>query len=409
MFAWFKKLFAEKRALTASSFGYPTMPVLSGVNVSEHTALQVSAVWRACTVIGSALSSLPLILYQRTSNGRERATRHPVYSLLHDSPNPLQTSAVFRETLMFHCLLWNGCYAEIERDGAGRPRALWIIPPNTVRVIIENNTIKYEVRNGAETVKLASEDVVSVPGLSWDGHVGLQLIHYARQSIGLTLAAELTGASFFGNAARPSLICEYPGQLTDPARDNLQKSWAQMYSGVANTGKILVLEEGMQAEKWSHTAEEAQYIETRQYQIAEIARWFGVSPIRLFELGRATWGNWEQEELSFYQDTVRPWANKFEQEFSRKLLTTQERQAYYVEHLFDALMRTQAEARYNVYEKAINAGIMSINEVRQREGLNNIGPEGDKYGKPTTEQPTTEDNGDSLQQSRFAPSSNGRK
>lgn len=383
----------ERRALTLQNHPYLAVPpVSSGVSVSEHTALNLSAVWCATRVISEAVASLPLILYRRLGEGgKERATAHPLYVLLKDSPNPEMTSFVFREVLQSHLLLWGNAYAEIERDGSGRPIALWPIPPNRVQPGRREGQLVYRVQtDNGQTVELRPENVLHIPGLGFDGLVGYSPISLARESLGLTAACERFGSSFFGNAAKPGGVLEYPGQLSDQARENLRKSFEYIHSGASNTGRTLILEEGMKFTGTTIPPEDGQFLQTRQFQILEIARWFNLPPHRLKDLGRATWNNIESENISFIQDTLRPWLIKWEQEVSRKLLLPNERRTYFVEHLMDAYLRGDTESRFRVYVAGLNNGIFSINEVREMENKNPV-EGGDKYMRPANLKDITEE------------------
>lgn len=359
----------------AALFGYS--PVSSGVNVSEDKALNFSAVWRAVSLISGSLASLPLHLYRRKDDGRDRADSHPVAKILRN-PNPEMSAMVFRETLQAHVLTWGNAYAEIVRSGGGRPIALVPIAPNRVRVERDaQRNVVYRVGNPDGTATtLQHDEMLHVPGLGFDGLVGYSVIRRARESIGLGLATEQFGAAFFGNGAWPGIVAEYPGKLTKEAIARLRESWNLQHMGPDNAHKFSVLEEGMKVSKgMSIPPDDAQFLETRKFQVVEIARWFGVAPHKLMDLERATFSNIEHQALEYLQDTLRPWLVRWEQECDRKLLMDGERDTYYCEHLVDALLTVDIAARYNAYAVARNWGWLSADDVRRKENMNAL-PDG---------------------------------
>jgi HK97 family phage portal protein len=338
-------------------------------------------VYCAVRVISEAIAGLPLLLYRHTDAGKEEATTHPLYDLLRHNPNPDMTGVVFREVLQHHVLTWGNAFAEIERDGAGRPVALWPLLPNRVRVFrAESGEIVYQawLYPQGETVILRAEDVFHVPGLSFDGIQGLGPIQLARQSLDLSRNAETFGASFFNNGARPSGMLKTPTRLSDNARENLRKSFGSAYAGAANAGSVPLLEEGLEFVPNSIPPEDAQFLQTRQFQVVEVARWFNISPVFLHDLGRATWGNLETLNTQFVQRTLMPWLLKWEAETRKKLLMPSEQARYYAEFNVDSLLRGDTLSRFQVYNTALQNGIYSINEVRAKENMNPI-PGGDDH------------------------------
>lgn len=360
----------QKRAITyeqALRCGLLEAPTASGVTVSADSALTVSAVYSAVRIISTGIGSLPLVLYQRRPDGgRDRATDHPVYDLLHDQPNPESTPATFWETGIAHLLIHGNLVAEIERANDGTPLALWLLPADQVR--IERTAAGQLVYKLGENV-LDPADVFHVPGYSCDGVTGIGVVKWARESFGLTKAMETSAASFFGNGMRAGGVLEYPGTLTDPARENLRKSMAQLHAGASNTGKMMLLEEGMKYNPLAISNEDAQWLQGRQFQIQEVARWFQISPTKLADLGRATWSNLASENLSFIQQTLRPHMVKVEQEVRRKLLSRDERRDLYGEFLIDGVLRGLTKDRYDAYAVGIGAGFLLRSECRAWENL----------------------------------------
>jgi HK97 family phage portal protein len=359
----------------AALFGWH--PVHAGVSVSEQTALNYSAVWRAVNLIAGTVGSLARHLYQRVAeDDRERADEHPAAQVVRE-PNAEMSAMVFFETLQAHVLVWGNAYAEIVRNGAGRPVMLIPLTPNRVTVVREGRRLIYRVYNGDGTTSdLKQMNVLHVPGLGFDGLVGYSVLRHARESIGLGLAAERFGATFFGNNAMPSIIFKHPGKLSTPAYERLKDSWQAMHGGPSNANKTGIAEEGLEIEKLTIPPEDAQFLETRKLQVVEVARWFGVAPHKLMDLERATFSNIEHQAIEYVQDTLRPWLVRWEQELNRKLLTERERERLYFEHLVDSLLRGDTPARYSAYAIGRQWGWLSADDVRQKENMNAL-PDGE--------------------------------
>lgn len=252
----------------------------AGKNVTERSAMQMTAVYSCVRVLSEAVAGLPLHVYKyRSDGGKEKAIAHSLYRLLHDEPNPEMTSFVFRETLMTHLLLWGNAYAQIIRNGKGEVIALYPLMPNRMTVDRdENGRLYYKyyrgndeaIRNKEYEVVLSPYDILHIPGLGFDGLVGYSPIAMAKNAIGLAIATEEFGAKFFANGAAPSGVLEHPGTIKDPTK--VREAWQSQFGGSSNSGKIAVLEEGMKYTPISISPEQAQFLETRKFQINEIAR-----------------------------------------------------------------------------------------------------------------------------------------
>lgn len=396
---WLKNFFGskDKRAITyamGAENGLITAPSRSRVHVTELTALGVSAVWCAVKVISEAVGSLPLIVYQKQPNdGRRRADDNPLYTLLHDSPNPEMTRNVFFEVLMSHALLHGTFIAEIERDKAGNPIAFWPINPQYVQTLRNTNSgeLLYRVtlpmgvvgnpQDGGKPVILRQSDVLAVPGISPDGSAGYALLQIARDNIGFSIAADRFGASYFGNSARLGGMLTTPNRLSDEGRDNLKKSFRLENSGVDNSGHTPLLEEGLKYEPLTYKDDAGLYNTTRQFQVTEVARLFNISPVKLHELGRATWSNLSVLNTDFYITTLRPWLEKIESELERKLMPGTD---YYCEFLADSILRGDTTTRYAAYKVGIDAGFLHPDEVR---GFENLPPLTDEQKADMTPAP----------------------
>ncbi len=361
----------------------------SGKAVTERTAMQMTAVYSCVRILAEAVAGLPLHLYRYTSDGgKEKAVDHPLYLLLHDEPNPEMSSFVFRETLMTHLLLWGNAYAQIIRNGKGEVVALYPLMPNKMRVDRdEHGGLYYEYQVTSEdaptmkngTVRLTPSDVLHIPGLGFDGLVGYSPIAMAKNAIGLAIATEEYGAKFFANGAAPSGVLEHPGTIKDPSK--VREAWQSQFGGSANSGKIAVLEEGMKYTPISISPEQAQFLETRKFQINEIARIFRVPPHMVGDLEKSSFSNIEQQSLEFVKYTLDPWVVRWEQSMMRTLLLPDEKSVFFVKFNLEGLLRGDYASRMNGYAVARQNGWMSANDIRELENLDRIPAElgGDLY------------------------------
>ena len=351
---------------------------VTGASVSHTTVLGLPAFYSAVRLISETVGSLPLPLYERTETGgrkgRDRATDHELYPLLHDTPNPEMTAGVFRETLQAHALTWGNAYAEIQRDGAGRAVHLWpLLPDRTEERRTADGQRVYLVKVGSETVLLPGEDVLHIPGMGFDGRKGYSLVSLFRRSLGLAMATEEYGARFFGNNARPGGVLKAPGVLSPEAQLRLKTSWEKAQGGLSNAHRVAVLEQGVEWQAMGLPNEDAQFLETRQFQLAEIARMTRVPLHLLFEMAKgASYASVEQLGQEFLTYTLRPWLVRWEQYLGLKLLSDQERRRFYFEHIVDGLLRGDVKTRNESYAVALTNGYMTPNEVRERENLNPI-------------------------------------
>ena len=361
----------------------------SGKPVNERTAMQTTAVYACVRILSEAVASLPLNLYRYTDNGKERVYDHPLYHVLHDEPNEEMTSFVFRETLMSHLLIWGNAYAQIIRDGRGQVLALYPLLPDKMQVDRAENGELYYIysRNSEENpnfkdtgdIILRKEEVLHIPGLGFDGLIGYSPIAMAKNAVGMTIACEEYGASFFANGATPGGVLEHPGVLKDPAK--VRDSWHSVYGGSKNAGKVAVLEEGMKYQQIGIPPEEAQFLETRKFQINEIARMYRIPPHMVGDLEKSSFSNIEQQSLEFVKYTLDPWVCRWEQAMMKDLLLPQEKKDYFIKLNVDGLLRGDYQSRMNGYSVARQNGWMSANDIRELEDMNPIPAEdgGDLY------------------------------
>ena len=351
----------------------------SGKPVNERTAMQTTAVYACVRILAEAVASLPLHVYEYQDDGGKKLVHdHPLYYLLHDEPNPEMTSFVFRETLMSHLLIWGNAYAQIIRDGAARVLGLYPLLPDKMEVQRDDKGNIYYVysRNSDENptfkeygnIKLKAEDVLHIPGLGFDGLIGYSPIAMAKNAVGMTLACEEYGASFFANGANPGGVLEHPGVLKDPSK--VRESWNSVYRGVSNAHKIAVLEEGMKYQQIGIPPEEAQFLETRKFQINEIARLYRIPPHMVGDLDKSSFSNIEQQSLEFVKYTLDPWVIRWEQSLQRSLLLPGEKGKYFIKLNVDGLLRGDYQSRMNGYAIGRQNGWLSTNDIREMEDMN---------------------------------------
>ena len=378
-----------KNATAGSGYAFYFGGTTSGKHVSERSAMQMTAVYSCVRVLSEAIAGLPLHLYKYTdSGGKEKAIDHPLYHILHDEPNPEMSSFVFRETLMTHLLLWGNAYAQIIRNGRGEVIALYPLMPNKMTVDRDEQGRLYYTyqRSSVEAkeikqsgVRLSPYEVLHIPGLGFDGLVGYSPIAMAKNAIGMAIACEEYGARFFANGAAPGGVLEHPGVLKNP--EKIRESWQNAYGGSTNSHKIAVLEEGMKYTPIGISPEQAQFLETRKFQVNEICRIFRVPPHMLADLEKSSFSNIEQQSLEFVKYTLDPWVIRWEQSIYRSLFSESEKRMYFVKFNLEGLLRGDYASRMSGYATARQNGWMSANDIRELENMDLIPAEdgGDLY------------------------------
>ncbi|MCL1873364.1 MAG: phage portal protein [Clostridiales bacterium] len=385
IFPWRKKK-AENRLTTTKSFLWGKST--AGTMVTESTALRQAAVYSCVRIIAEAIAGLPLHVYKYDEVGTKMAPDHPLYKLLHHKPNPEMTSFSLRETLMTHLLLWGNAYAQIIRENSGRIIALYPLLPDKMDVNRDaDGQIYYtywrdldEKRRGEQAgmVNLSGHEVIHIPGLSFNGLVGLSPIALAKNTIGLAIATEEYGSGFFANGATPGGILEHPKTLND--HDKIRQTWEDLYKGSGNSHRLAILEEGMTFHQISIPPEQAQFLETRRFQIDEIARIFRVPPHMIGDLEKSSFNNIEQQSMEFVTYTLQPWICRWEQTMLNNLLTDSEQDKYFIKFNLGGLLRGDYETRMKGYSIGIQNGFMSPNDCRRLEDYNLIpSPAGDRY------------------------------
>lgn len=346
--------------------GLVDLPSPAGVTVTPKKAMGLTAFWAGVRMISQTIASLPLQVYEKTGQGRRPAPEHHIDRLLHVRPNPFMTPFTFKEIRAAHVLTWGNSYAEIEYDGAGRPVALWPLLPDRTDVEIRNGEKRYWTIINGEKIWLASDRVLHVPGLGFDGLKGYNVIKVHRDSLGLSAAANEYGAQFFGNSGRPSGYLTTNSKLDQPQVDRIREQWNQLHQGLTRAQRTAVLWGGMEFKQVSVPPEDAQFLETRAFQIEEVARILNINPILLQHFEKATtWGTGVAQFLiAFGKFTIIPWLEREEDVLNYDLFTESERGRYFVKYNVDALLRGDHETQAKVLEIERRNGVINADEWR---------------------------------------------
>ena len=379
----------------------------SGISVTPETAIRVAAVFACVRVLSETLASLPLITYRRLPNGgKERATDHYIYKMLHDSPNQTQTAFEWLEMLQGHLCLRGNAYCEIVP--ASKPELVPIHPDRVTVERLDNGRLRYYVRN-SQGVKIekSQDQILHVRGLSCDGVTGMSPIAVARDTIGLAKATEAHGATLFKNGARPGFVFASDQPIKKEAALDTLAGWNAVHQGSFNSHKPAILPFGLKPVEIGMSNDDAQFLESRKFQVTEICRVFRVPPHLIADLDRATFANIEHQSLEFVSYTMLPWLRRWESAINRALIVEDD---IFCEFLVDGLLRADAKGRSEFYRTMFNIGVYSINEIRSKENENPIGEDGDKrfvplnmvpldkaddvIGKDTSSDPNTDPNTD---------------
>ncbi len=359
-------------------------PSLSGALINSTTAMKVSAVWGCVRLLGEIIASLPLVTYERVSEDeRRKAEDNAIYWVLHDDPNPWQTHLEWVEMQTTQVLLRGNGYSEIKPGPEGPVGQLVPLSPDRMQVDwLSSGGYRYRYRepSGAER-PINGEDIFHLRGLSLDGITGVSVIEYARESMGLAIASEGYAARFFGGDATPGGVLEHPGRLSPAAHDQLKKSWKQTHSGYQKAHEMAILEEGMKWHQMSLSAADSQLLESRSFQVTDVARWFRVPLHMIGSLEKETaWGTGiENLSLGFVIYTLLPWLRRWESALSRSLIV--DRRRYYPEFVVAGLLRGDQKSRYDAYAVARQWGWLSVNDIRRLENMTPV-EGGDAYLSP---------------------------
>lgn len=381
----------------------------SGIRVTEQKAMMHTPFWASVRIISGTVSSLPFLVYRRVKpDGKERAPDHPAYKLIHDRPNEYMDAQTFIETRQAHVLTYGNGYAEIQRDGGGRPVALWpLLPDRTFRKITPGGVPYYEVHPvypknpgtsqdiqgtsdptyDGKTIVLPDYNVLHIKGLGFDGYTGYNVVHYHKETIGYGLGVKEYASRFFGNDASSGGALEHPETLSDDAARRLRESWDKDNAGLSKAHRTKILEEGMKWVKTGVDPKEAQSIDTQKFTVDDCSRIFNIPPHKLGSMDKSSFNNIEEQNIDFITSTMLYWFQKWEQEVNYKLFMPSERQKMFAEILVAGLLRGSTEARHKAYASGRQWGYYSINDIHRFENMNSIGPAGDIYLEPLNMKP----------------------
>ena len=355
----------------APPYGYNGESIATTVNA--NTAMGVNAFTAGIRLIAEDLASLPLVTYERLEKGKRRASDHPAYAMLHDSPNPEMTSMIFRETGIAHMYSWGNWYAEKELNGNGLAVRLWPLRPD--RMVVDLKTgkrvYKYRLPNGTGVV-LSANRVFHCPGWGFDGLVGYSRVTLMRRALESAIVTSEYGLRTLANDARPGVTIKHKEQLTKGAKKNIADSWDEAHSGLTNAQRTAVLDEGMEIEHTGFSPEDAQYLDSRKFSTIEVAQGLRLPPHKLSDLENAHFTNIEESNID-YVVALTPPATRIEQQLNKDILGPG---PFFEEHLFDALLRGKTLDRFNAYRIATNgAAWMNADDVAEKENMNPL-PEG---------------------------------
>lgn len=376
----------------------------TGMAVNTESSLKIAAVWACARLISECIGMLPLVIYQRVGDrDRRRATDHPLYDVLHDQPNSLQTAMSFKSQLTLHMLMRGNGRAKIMPGVRGFADQLDPIHPDKVRVEEIDGGIRYVVteKNGRQ-VNYSDEQIFDVCGLSMDGINGMSVVSYARESFGLGLAMQRSAAKTFGNASRMAGVLQVKGKLSKEAAVRMKASWDAANAGVERTGGTAVLEEGTEWKGISMSHKDSQWLEATEANAEEICRWFGVPPHMIGLTSKTTsWGSGiEQMTIGFINYTLMPWMTRWQQAISRDLIIATRQ--YFAEFVVEALLRGDALTRYNVYRIGRELGMFNPNDLLRMENMNpRTDPDGDAYTTPLNMQKSNAPSGAATDSSHY--------
>ncbi|MHC1718493.1 MAG: phage portal protein [Acidaminococcaceae bacterium] len=355
----------------------------AGNPISIKKAATLDAVFACIQLYSRTLGALPFGIYEKKGNGRIRAETHPLDELLHYQPNPNMTASVFQQVMEANLKGWGNAYAWIEFDKDWQVKALWPIPAADVWPYKDPKTKRMFYRCMVDNTYKVFEawQILHLPGLCFDGLMGKSPIAATAETMGLAFNARRFGVSFFANGARPAGVLEHPGALSEDAIANLRTAFESKYSGSQNTGKVMVLEEGMKYTTISIPPEEAQFLESRKFSVTEIARIFAIPPHMIGDLEHATFSNIEAQDINFSKHSILPDLVVWEQEYNRKLLNDESRKKYIGKFNMDGLLRGDTKTRYECYAIGKQWGFLSSNDIRGKEDFN-PDANGDKYYVP---------------------------
>lgn len=361
----------------------------SGKTVNAQTALTLTAFNSGVRIIAETIASIPFHVYQRNEKGKQIARDHPLYNLIHRQPNSEMTAFSFWEVMIHNMVIYGNCYADIEYDNGGNVIGLWPLLPQNMKVERFNGVIRYRYLLPADKGQAGQEQIIKnefilhIHGLSPNGLVGYDQVQLGKEAIGLGLAVEEFGNRFFGNGGNVSGVLEHPLELGEEGRKNLRQSFEETNSGLTNAHRLLILEEGLKYEQMGIAPDAAQFLETRKFNVNDIARLLRLPPHMLGDMSGSTNNNIEQQSLEFVKYSILPWVVRIEQTFWWKLLSEKDKRSFFAEFSLDGLLRGDLLSRTQALHIQRMDGIISANEWREIENMNaQEGDQGDVYYVP---------------------------
>jgi len=358
--------------------------VTSGVRVNATTAMNYSACWAAKRLITETIATLPRVMYKQVGSKKSPATGHPTYKMFRSEPNIRQGGVNHHAQQFGYLVDWGNCFAEKVVDPIGRSVQTYPIHPSRVpkegvTINPEDGTLTYKILNDKlPPTYLHQSEMFHVPGIHCDDDLwGKGVIAHAAESIGMGIAVEQYGASHFGNGGGPSIVLTHPKSLGETGAENLRRSWQKRHSGPDKANGLLVLEEDTKVSHLSFPPEANQFLQTRQFNITEIARWYNVPPHLLRELSKSSFNNIESESLHFILISIMPWLIRYEDECNRQLLIEEDKNTYFFKFLLQGMLRGDQTARAAFYKAMFGMGVYSINDILELEDRNPIGEMGD--------------------------------
>lgn len=353
---------------------------ITGVTVDEDTVFNLSVVYACINAISQTIGSLPLILYRRVGEGKQRAVDHYLHDILRNNPNPNILPSTFKECLMANTLTWGNGYAEIEFDVMGRPLALWPIAASRVKPRLVGKELVYDITLDNKIARLPAFRIFHLPGLSFNGIEGVTPIQKSREAFGMALARQEYAGRYFSNDATPPYAITHPGKLGPESYDRLKKEIEDMHRGLEKKHRMMLLEGGLTLEKIGIPPADSQLIEGQKHSVSDICRMFRVPPHIIGDLERATFSNIEMQSIEFLTLCIQPWLVKFEEAIQKRVITEDEREKLFSEFLVAGLLRGDIQTRYIAYGTGLDRGFLCVNDVRRMENMNEVDG-GDKFYK----------------------------
>lgn len=341
---------------------------LTGINVTESTALTYSAVWACVRVLSETLAMMPGGVFQKQGNTRTPLPDHPAHSLIFRKPNNLMTSYIWRMVSQAQVCLNGNSYSFIERDGMARAIELRLIEkPTDVTPFIFQNELYYKILGYTQPFR--SDEIFHVKGLTLNGIEGMSVLKYAREVISGGLAQQEYSNRLYGSGLTKKMGIKTPQKLDNDVKESMQKQWDARHGGLENTKNLVFLEAGTEAIELGINPEDAQFLESKQFSIEEVARWFRVPQHMIGKLDRSTNNNIEMQNREFIDYSMMPWFTNWEAEINDKLLTEKEKPTTFTRFNANALLRGDSAARSEFYMKMVQNGIYNANEIREKEDM----------------------------------------